>query len=93
MPSARLAPQAERLLRGPVRKLNSTESVSVRCDTGNHDGATNTSRGPQSNDWPPIVVVPRPSTAQNTVESVERTGAPVKPFGSHCTNAPMVGIG
>src|SRR5262245_51002941 len=72
--------------------LKSTASSDAWCHTGAHDGATKMSRGDQSNVVPAIVVLPCPSTAQKIVASVARYGVPLKPLGSSCMNAPIVGI-
>src|SRR4051794_14756482 len=66
---------------GRSEKLNSTASVSAVWDTGHHDGTTNTSLGFHSNVLSPTDVRPVPSTAQYTVPSVVRYGAPWNPAG------------
>src|SRR5690348_11535737 len=89
--SSRHSPSA--FCTGRSEKLNSTASLCTLCDTGHHDGTTNTSLFVHSKSTPPILLVPEPSATQYTAESVERYVAPWNPAGSNCRNAPIVGIG
>jgi hypothetical protein len=87
-----LAEEVEFLLHAAVGKLKITASSTAVCTQVSQLGTTKMSCGCQSNVWPPISLLPLPSTTMNTVFAVERYGLVAMPFGNSCMQVASVGI-